>query len=82
MTYVSRSPEKESRDLWKAKYYRTQSVVRGGSCAIRYTKQSALGKAKHLAVCKVNGCLTRSGEREVMGSFSSPHTSSTFTLLF
>lgn len=36
MTYVSRSPEKESRDWWKMRYYRTQSLVKGGSCAVRY----------------------------------------------
>lgn len=32
-----------------------------GSWAVRYTKQSALGEAKHLAASEVTGCLTRRG---------------------
>lgn len=32
-----------------------------GLWAVRYTKQSALGEAKHLAAGKVTGCLTRRG---------------------
>lgn len=60
MTYVSRSPEKESRDWRKARYYRLK-VWSEGLWAVRYTKQSALGEAKHLAAGKVTGCLTRRG---------------------
>lgn len=67
-TYVSKSPEKESRDWLKVRYYRTQSLAKGGSCTVRYTKESTPGEANykqdpHLTAHKETGCLIPREER-------------------